>query len=223
MRTHPIFLRLDGRRCVVVGLGADAERRALACRDAGAAVTLIAVDAPVALGGAAESGPGRIDVARRAYRPGDLAGAFLAYAATRDPAVIAQLHDEAEREHVLLNVVDVPEHCTFFAPAVLNRGELQVAVGTGGASPGLAARVRNEIGTVVGPEYGAYVTILQAVRGHLAGRADRSDVMRAVLDSGLLDLVRRGAHAEIDGLLAGLVGGRCTLAGLGVDAVVGAE
>jgi len=220
MRTHPIFLRLDGRRCVVVGGDAEAERRAVTCRDAGGQVTLIAPEARMELVGPAESGPGRIDVAPRAYQPGDLAGAWVAYASTRDPVLIERLFDEAERERVLLNVVDVPAHCSFFAPAVLQRGELQIAVGTGGASPGLAARVRNQLREVVGEEYGPYVTILQAVRGHLAGRPDRAAVMRAVLDSGLLELVRRRAHAEIDGLLGALVGGRCTLAGLGVEAAL---
>jgi len=220
MRTHPIFLRLDGRRCVVVGGDAEAERRASTCRDAGGHVTLIAPDARAAFAGPADAGPGRVDVVQRAYRSGDLAGAFLAYASARDAGLIAELRDEAERERVLLNVVDVPDNCTFFAPAVLRRGELCIAVGTGGASPGLAARVRNQLAGLVGPEYAPYVTILQAVRGHLAGRPDRAAVMAELLDSGLLDLVRRGAHSEIDGLLGALVGGRCTLAGLGIEAAV---
>jgi siroheme synthase-like protein len=220
MRTHPIFLRLEGRRCVVLGGDAESERRATACRDAGGQVTLIGLEARVALAGPAESGPGRMDVVQRPYRAGDLSGAFLAYAATRDPALIGTLREEAEREHVLLNVVDRPDDCTFFAPAALHRGDLCVAVGTGGASPGLAARVRNQLADVLGPEYGPYVAILQAVRGHLAGRPDRATVMAGLLDSGLLDLVRRGAVAEIDGLLGALVGGRCTLAGLGMEAAL---
>jgi siroheme synthase-like protein len=218
MRTHPIFLRLDGRRCVIVGGDPDSERRAATCRDAGGHVTVIAPEARSALAGAAESGPGRIDVVQRGYRAGDLSGAFLAYASTRDPVLVAELRAEAEREHVLLNVVDTPDNCTFFAPAVLRRGDLCIAVGTGGASPGLAARLRNHLQDVVGPEYGPYVAILQAVRGHLAGRPDRATVMAGLLDSGLLELVRRGSVAEIDGLLGALVGGRCTLAGLGVEA-----
>src|SRR5690348_7691470 len=107
MRTHPVFLRLDGRRCVIVGRDAAADGKADACRAAGAAVDVIAPED---------------------YRPGDLAGAFLAYASTRDADLISRLVEEAEREHVLLNVLDVPSACTFVSPAVVDRGDLRIAI-----------------------------------------------------------------------------------------------
>src|SRR5207249_172519 len=152
----------------------------------------------------------------REYRPGDLAGAVLAYASTRDPALIRRLVDEAARERVLLNVVDVPEACTFIAPAVVDRGDLQIAIGTGGASPGLAARLRRELEAHVGPEYAPFAAILGAVRATLAGEPRRADVMAALLGSPLLELVRDGRREEIDALLARIAGARCTLDRLGV-------
>src|SRR5207248_4787104 len=114
MRTHPVFLRLEGRRCVVVGGDAPALVKARACIEAGAEVSVVAPEMSADLAG--------IRHVARAYRAGDLAGAFLAYASTRDPELICRLADEAESERVLLNVIDVPEACTFIAPAVVRRG-----------------------------------------------------------------------------------------------------
>jgi len=212
MRTHAVFLRLDGRRCVVVGGDAVAEGKALECAAAGARVTVIAPEVTPGLA----AGP--VDWLARAYRPGDLAGAMLAYAVTRDPATISQLRDEAARERVLLNVVDVPDACTFYAGAIVDRGDLRIAIGTGGASPGLAARLRREIETQVGPEYAPFVEILGAVRRHLDGDPARIAVMASLLDSPLLELVRREDRGAIDRLLADVAGDACTLDGLGLGA-----
>src|SRR5262245_61634481 len=121
MRTHPVFLRLEGRRCVVVGGDAAAAMKAAACRRAGGTVVAIAPALDPAF--AAEVASGVTHVAR-AYRDGDLADAVLAYASTRDPDLIARLVAEAEREGVLLNVIDVPDACSFVSPAVLERGDL---------------------------------------------------------------------------------------------------
>jgi siroheme synthase-like protein len=195
MRTHAVFLRLEGRRCVVIGGDAVAERKALACRDAGADVVVIA--------------PGM-------YRDGDLRGAMLAYAVTDDPVLIASLQAEAARERVLLNVVDVPAACSFFAPAVVVRGDLQVAIGTGGSSPTLAARLRQDIEGRLDAAYASYVTILGAVRTALP-RARRAEVMERLVDSDLLALVRRGDRAAIDKLIATTTGESWTLERLGVD------
>jgi precorrin-2 dehydrogenase/sirohydrochlorin ferrochelatase len=116
---------------------------------------------------------------------------------------------------VWLNVVDVPESSTFFAPAVVARGDLQIAVGTGGASPGLAARLRRDLEAEIGPEYERYVEILGAVRRNLPdGR--RAEVMERLVDSELLALVRDRRTVAIDGLLERVAGETCTLGRLGV-------
>jgi siroheme synthase (precorrin-2 oxidase/ferrochelatase) len=130
--SFPVSLDVTGRRCVVFGSGPMATARAEALLDAGAHVTVIA----------------------RPHEDGDLAGVFLAVAATGDAAEHARIFAEAEREGVLLNAVDNPAHCHFAVPAVLRRGDLVVAVSTGGRVPGFAARVRDVVARVIGPEYG---------------------------------------------------------------------
>jgi len=220
MRTHAVFLRLDGRACVVVGGDGMAESKVHACLRAGAAVTVVAPTLTACLDSLARER--RIRHVARVYRAGDLAGATLAYAAVTDAPAIAALRDEAARERVLLNVVDRPDACDFFAPAVVARGDLQVAIGTGGTSPGLASALRRDLEGQLGPEYGPFVAILGAVRRHLAADPRRSTVMDALLASPLLDVVRRGACDEADRLLGGLVGDGCTLARLGVSLEAGA-
>jgi precorrin-2 dehydrogenase/sirohydrochlorin ferrochelatase len=215
MRTHPVFLRLAGRRCVVIGGDEVAAVKARACIDAGGDVTVIAPTLTAHLERTIAAGDARHHA--RAYRAGDLAGAFIAYASTRDAALVERLVAEAESEHVLLNVVDTPDACTFLAPAVLARGELQVAVGTGGASPALASRLRGEIAAVVGPEYGALVAILGALRGRLPAGPERVAALGRLVDSPLVDLVRQGRRAEIDALLEAVAGSGCTLERLGIS------
>lgn len=214
MRTHAVFLRLDGRRCVIVGGDDAAVAKAVAALEAGAHVTIVAETLAPALEERAAAGT--VVVHRRPYREGDLRGAFIAYASERRPDVVATLAAEAEREHVLLNVIDVPDACTFLSPSVLRRGELQVAVGTGGTSPGAATRVRRELERTIGPEYGPWVAILGAVRRALAGTPGRIDVMATLVDSELLALVRRGEPAAIDDLLVRVAGESCRLGRLGV-------
>lgn len=220
MRTHPVFLCLEGRPCVVVGGGPLAEAKAEALLRAGARVTVVA--AVLTPGLTARVRAGAVRHVARDHRPGDLREVFLAYAAVDDPQAIAGLRAEAERERVLLNVVDRPEACTFVSPAVVERGGLQVAVGTGGASPGLAAALRRELEERFGPEYAPFIAILGAVRGALAGRPGRGDVLAALVASPLLDLVRRGRPDEIDQLLTAVAGDACTLGRLGVRLEVAA-
>jgi precorrin-2 dehydrogenase/sirohydrochlorin ferrochelatase len=218
MRSHPVFLRLEGRRCLIVGGDSPAAAKAAACARAGASVTVVAQTLEAEL--ASLAAKGAVRHVPRAYRAGDLAGMFLAYVSSRDPEAIRQLADEAERERVLLNVIDVPAASSFISPAVVERGDLKVAVGTGGASPALAARLRQELEQRVGPEYGPFVAILGAVRRLLADdpsrAADRGEVVTRLVTSPLLELVRGGRRGEIDALLCRLAGEGCTLDRLGV-------
>lgn len=198
----------------MIGGDVAIEAKVEACLVGGGEVVVVAEDATPRLTRLARGE--RVAMLARAYRAGDLAGAFVAYASVREPATIAALRAEADRERVLLNVIDVPEACSFISPAVVTRGDLQVAVGTGGASPGLAARIRRDLEGTFGPEYAPYVAILGAVRRSLEGDPHRSEIIGRLVDSELLALVRGREPEAVDRLLALVAGESCILARLGV-------
>src|SRR5487761_2243676 len=143
MRYLPIFIDVSDRTCIVLGGGEIAERKTRSLIEAGAIVVVISPDVTAALAATIHAGGVR-HLARR-YRPGDLAGAWLAFDATGDHAATLAIVAEARERGVPINVADEPERCTFIAPSVLRRGGLQLAVSTGGASPALARRVREEL------------------------------------------------------------------------------
>ncbi len=168
MKYYPLAVDLRGRTCVVVGTGTVAERKVGQLLEVGARVRMIGPQVSPALEELARAG--RIELERREYRPGDLAGARLAIAATDSPAVNAAIYAEAEERNALCNAVDDLASCSFIAPSVLRRGDFTVAVCSGGAAPALAARVRQRLEAEIGPEYGDAVAVLAELRKEIAGR-----------------------------------------------------
>jgi precorrin-2 dehydrogenase/sirohydrochlorin ferrochelatase len=157
---YPIFLDLSGRRCVVVGGGEVANRKARKLLQARARVVVISPQ----LGAELESVA--VEIHRRPYREGDLEGACLAFAATNSREVNAAVAREAKERGVPVNVADKPSEGDFALPSTLRRGRLQVAVSTGGASPTLARRIRDELEEAFGPEWAGIVERLIAARRH---------------------------------------------------------
>src|SRR5574341_652322 len=137
---YPAFLDLRGRRVVVVGGGAIAEQKVLALVAAGARVLVVSPTVTTRLRDLVHQGD--VQLCLRCYRPGDLAGAFLAIAATDDGAANRDVWTQAERRGIPLNAVDDLPHCSFIAPSVHRRGAVTIAVSTAGTSPALAVRLR---------------------------------------------------------------------------------
>lgn len=211
----PINLSLEGRPCVVIGGGAVAGQRVESLLAAGARVTLIAPE--IGAGLAALADTHELVHLDRTWRPGDLAGVFLAVAATGDSLAQRAIADEAERFGVLLNVADVPALCSVTFPAVLRHGDFTVAIATGGASPGLARVVRDELGGWIGPEYGSLTAILAEVRRRLDPGAARRRVFVRLLQSPLLEWLRQGQPDRINELLTEVTGEALTLKVLGLE------
>jgi precorrin-2 dehydrogenase/sirohydrochlorin ferrochelatase len=155
---YPIFLDISGRRCVVVGGGEVANRKARKLLQARARVVVVSPEVGAELESVA------IEVHRRPYRDGDLEGAYLAFAATDSREVNAAVAREAEERGVPVNVADKPSDGDFALPSTLRRGRLQVAVSTGGASPTLARRIKDELEEVFGPEWAGIVEELDRNR-----------------------------------------------------------
>jgi siroheme synthase-like protein len=140
-------LDLEGRPVLVVGGGTVAVEKAQGLLDCGARVTVVA---PVVLDRIVQL---PVEVIRRPYVATDLEGRFLVVAATSDSSVNRRVHADAEARGLLCNVADVPELCNFILPAVHRAGPIAIAVSTGGASPALAQRLRNDVAALVGPRH----------------------------------------------------------------------
>jgi precorrin-2 dehydrogenase/sirohydrochlorin ferrochelatase len=210
----PIFLDVTGRDCVVVGGGEVAARKVESLLGAGARVTVVSPRVSPPLASLAANGS-VIHIARD-YRRGDIRGCVLAYAATDDPKLHRELAAEARALGIPVNVVDVPELCTFIAPAVMKRGALQIAISTGGASPAFAARLRRELEDRFGTEYALTLEVLRAARRRLhAGEIDPAERMRRLKDlanSALPDAIAAGDVAAIERILATHLGDGVDLA-----------
>jgi precorrin-2 dehydrogenase/sirohydrochlorin ferrochelatase len=161
----PIFLKLEGRRCLVVGAGPIAEGKIHGLLQAGA---LVEVVAPRAVPRIQEwFGQGVLNWKPRTFEPSDLESVSLVVAATPLRQVNTQIFQEARLRNVLCNSVDDPENCDFYYPAVVQRGDLQIAISTGGRSPALAQRLRQELEEQFGPEYETWLNELGAARDQM--------------------------------------------------------
>lgn len=158
----PMFLKLDGKRCLVVGAGKIGEPKISGLLDTGACIRVIALDASDAVHGWARDG--KITLELRGFTPEDLDGTFLAVVATASHSLNEFIYCEALRRGVLCNVVDVPEYCDFYYPAVVRRGDLQIAISTSGQSPSLAQKIRQQLEKQFGHGYAPWVAELGATR-----------------------------------------------------------
>jgi precorrin-2 dehydrogenase / sirohydrochlorin ferrochelatase len=154
----PLFLKLEGRPCLVVGAGTIAASKIASLIEAGANVTVVAPWASDELRKLA--GDGKFRWLARKYEASDLDGVFLVIAATSDSSVNRAVFLEAQRLGILCNAVDDPPHCDFYFPAVVRRGDLQIAISTAGQSPALAQRLRRELEEVFDESAGDWVSDL---------------------------------------------------------------
>jgi siroheme synthase-like protein len=191
-----VNLIVAGRPVVVVGGGRVATRKVEGLLDAGADVTVIAPELAPALENLAASG--RITVRPRAFEPADVADAWLVLTATDDPSVNRAVRDAAESAHLWVNAADDPANCSFTLMSVVRRGDLQVAIGTGGRSPALAAWLRARLTAELGPEYEVLLDLLANERESIRadGRSSEEADWQQALESGILELIRAGKLDE---------------------------
>jgi len=164
----PMFLKLGNRPCLVVGAGTVAESKIARLIEADAKVLVVAPDATPGVRSWAQAN--RVEWRQRGFQPSDLDGMFIVVAATSSTELHKQIFEEATRRGVLCNIVDVPELCDFYYPAVVQRGALQIAVSTSGQSPALAQRLRIELEEQFGAEYEAWLEYLGEARDKLQSR-----------------------------------------------------
>lgn len=158
----PMFLKLEERRCLFVGAGKVGEPKIAGLLDTGALIRVVALEASSVVHEWARCG--KVELELRPFSPEDLDGMFLTIVATNSRSLNERVYNEARKRGVLCNVVDVPDLCDFFYPAVVRRGDLQIAVSTGGQSPSLAQKIRQQLEKQFGPAYAQWVAELGETR-----------------------------------------------------------
>jgi precorrin-2 dehydrogenase/sirohydrochlorin ferrochelatase len=193
---YPVGLVVRHKRCLVVGGGAVAARKAAGLVAAGAEVHLVAKR----VGPEVRGLQGLASLEERPYRPGEVAGYWLVMVATGDRSVNQAVFDDAQGAGVWVNSADDPERCTFILPAVARQGPVSVAVSTSGYSPALASWLRSHAAENMGPELAELAELLAGARDRLqaSGRSTEDVDWRPVLNWDMLELIRQGKRAEAE-------------------------
>lgn len=157
-----MFLKLDGRRVLVVGAGNIGESKIAALLETGAHIRVVSITATDSV--RAWASEGKLELLLRPFADSDLDSTFLAIVATSSRTLNERVYSEAQARAVLCNVVDVPDLCDFFYPAIVRRGDLQIAISTSGQSPSLAQKIRQQLEKQFGPGYAAWVAELGETR-----------------------------------------------------------
>jgi precorrin-2 dehydrogenase/sirohydrochlorin ferrochelatase len=208
VKTYPIFAIITNKPCLVVGGGRVGERKVRDLRLAGARVTVVSQGLTPNL--AEMAAREEIRYLAEDFQEQHLDGMALVIGATDDPQVNARVSAAAQARGIWVNIADAPELCTFILPAQVRRGELTVAISTGGASPALARRLRLELEQLFGPEYEPYLALLQEVRARLLaerrGHPDNFRTFNQLVASPLQEALARGDRTQVVRLLKEILG-----------------
>jgi precorrin-2 dehydrogenase / sirohydrochlorin ferrochelatase len=177
----PIFMKLESRRCLVVGAGNVGETKIAGLIETGALTRVVALEATETVHEWARTG--KITLELRSFVKQDLKGILLAIVATSSPGLNESIYREAQRRGILCNVVDDPPRCDFYYPALVRRGDLQIAISTGGQSPSLAKKIRQQLERQFGPAYAPWVAELGETRRLALGSSLDLEKKRDLLHS----------------------------------------
>jgi len=177
----PMFVKLDGRQVLVVGAGRVSEPKIRGLLPTGAKIRVIALEATEAVREWAHNG--EIILEERGFVLSDLDNVFLVVVATSSRDLNELIYHEARPRRILCNVVDVPEQCDFYYPAVVQRGDLQIAISTSGQSPSLAQKLRQQLERQFGPGYAHWVAALGETRRRVLASSLNPERKRDLLRS----------------------------------------
>ena len=198
MRYYPAFLDLRGASCLVVGGGQVGERKVKTLLECGAVVHLVSPELTPFL--EEEVRQGRVRVAGPDFSPAHLEGMFLVIGATNDPEINRRISAEARSRNLLCNLVDRPQECNFIVPSTISRGDLTIAVSTGGRSPALAKKIREDLENLFPSSYITYLKLLGRIREYVLSRGGPQEgnqrIFESLVQSPLLEMLQKGDRKE---------------------------
>jgi len=218
MRYYPVNLDIKGRSCLVVGGGAVGLRKVKTLLSCGARVTVVSPELTPGLTELVENGA--VTWHGRGYRNSDLEGAFLVIGATDDEILNEQVSRDAGRLNLLCNIADRPAACNFILPAIIERGDLVIAVSTSGRSPAFAKQLRKDLEKQFGEEYTKLLQLMGVIRDKLLAETHEPEahkpLFETLISGGLLGFIREKDREGINRLLRETLG-----AGYELDQLVG--
>ncbi len=205
MKYYPVFLDICGKKCVVAGGGEVAARKVTRLLDCGAQVLVVSPQLTPEL--TALKAESAIEHVAAGYDIQFIEGAVLIIGATDDEKTNAAISSDARSRGIPVNIVDDPQKCDFILPSLVERGDLTLAIGTGGKSPALARYLREELESVYGMEYANLLNILGQLRGKMEKNAGRGRVwFDELLAGGLLDAIRKNDAGRVKKIIRDITG-----------------
>jgi precorrin-2 dehydrogenase/sirohydrochlorin ferrochelatase len=203
VRYYPAFLDLQGTSCLVVGGGQVGERKVKTLLECGAVVHLVSPELTPYLEEAVRRG--RVIPAGSVFTPAQLEGMFLVIGATADPDVNRRISAEARARNLLCNIVDRPRECNFIVPATVRRGDLTIAVSTGGRSPALAKKIREDLEKLFPDSYIKFIGLMGRIREYVLAQGgpqeENQRIFEALARSALPEMLQAGNRQAIKEVL----------------------
>ncbi len=210
MKPYPLIMNLGGKRVVVVGGGRVAHRKITNLLESGARVTVISPELINELRRLQETGA--IEWVEERFQPSmldDISDVTLIFGTTDDRTVNVEIFDAACDLKIPCNIADVPDLCTFIVPAVITQGDLLIAVSTGGSSPALARKIKDELSLHFGPEYAEMTRIMGELRQLVLQTRTASDENKAlftsIVESELIDALKENNKTRVLNILRELL------------------
>jgi precorrin-2 dehydrogenase / sirohydrochlorin ferrochelatase len=179
MAKYPIFLDLTGRRVVIIGGGTVATRKAETILGTGARLVVVAPHLDDTLRKVCTGS--KAELIESKYSKDYIGGATLVIAATNDEALNKQIYKDCQQLEILCNVVDSPKLCDFYVPAVVQRGDLQIAIGTDGNCPSYAGHLRKKLENIFTEKHGEFLTQLEAIREFVIEKLTDASQRKAIM------------------------------------------
>ncbi|MBW2087748.1 MAG: bifunctional precorrin-2 dehydrogenase/sirohydrochlorin ferrochelatase [Deltaproteobacteria bacterium] len=208
MRYYPVNLDIRNRKCLVVGGGSVGTRKVMTLLDCGAKVTVVSNEVTRQLLKLADSGS--IVLKKRPFQISDLDKMFLVIGATDNPELNLQIHTQAEQVGMLCNIADRPEVCNFILPAIVNRGDLIIAISTSGKSPAFAKMMRKNLEKEFGTEYAELLQLMGGIRNKLLNQDHEPEAHKPLFEKliqrDLVKMIKDRDIVAINSLLFEILG-----------------